>query len=139
MKQGMRFRLICEVVESSGEAPVSKWLGQNMNPSERAKLHVRFNRIEKDQLLPKEWLKPYKSLKMIELKYDLMQRAFRFLCHERGRQVILCGAEAKKGQISGTVENQASSRRDAIKKEEIGVRAYYLAERPSVDLDEFLQ
>jgi hypothetical protein len=131
----VRFRHICEVEEASGKKPVSKWLWKNMDRRELARLHVRFGRIETDQVLPEEWLKPYVSLKLTELKLDIRNRAIRILCWERGTEVILLAPDAKKGQIDGTVEAQAVERRTAIQEGRANVRSYPLPGRPSDDLE----
>jgi hypothetical protein len=102
-----------------------------MDPRERAKFHVRLNRIEVDEVLPEEWLKPYLSLKMWELKFDCRRRAFRILCEKRNEKVIMLAPDAKDGQIDRTVEAQAVARRKAMKEGKMHVRKYSLPGRPS--------
>jgi hypothetical protein len=131
----MRVRRICEVEEASGKKPVSLWLSAEMDKKELAKFHVRLTRIEADETLPEEWLKPYVSLKMTELKFDLRRRAFRILCKERGREVIMLAADAKKGRIDPTIEAQAEARWKEIEKERAHVRSYPLPGRPSDDVE----
>lgn len=131
----MRFRHICEVEEASGRKPVSKWLGKHMNRKEMATLHVRFGRIETDEVLPEEWLKAYVSLKLTELKLDIKRRAIRILCWERGKEVIMLAPDAKQGQIDSTVEAQAIARRKAIEEGTAHVRSYPLPGRPSDDVE----
>lgn len=130
----MVFRLICEIEEAEGKCPVSKWLDSNMTQRERAKLHTRFNRIESDEAVNPNWLKPYTSLRMWEIRFDHGGKAFRFLCEVTDDNVIMVLATTKNGKITKQEETRAVARRAAIKNGVAGVRIYPLPERASADL-----
>ena len=121
--------LIREVVEKSGVAPVSKWLDKHMDAKERAKFHVRLNRLERDDTINPSWLAPYVSLSMWEIRFDQGGKAYRVLCERIGDAVIMLLSPSKNGQITSQEEDRAKGRRTAIFSGEASVRDYPLPER----------
>lgn len=131
----MGFRHICEVEEASGKKPVSKWLAKHMGKRAEGRFNARLLRMETNAEIPDEWLKPYVSLGLWELKFDYFRVAYRILCDQRGKEVIMLAPDTKKGKINPTVEAQAKARSEAIKKETAYVRSYPVPGRTSDDLE----
>ena len=125
----MSVREIWEIELSTGKLPVSKWIGRHLSGREKTKLDVRFWNIESEPTVSKEWLRPYVSLKMVEIRFSPGGRAIRFLCHEQGNHLILLEATQKDGDIDIEVEKRAVKFRSFLLKEEIGVRRYPLPQR----------
>jgi hypothetical protein len=52
-------------------------VGEEHGQAEMGKFHSRLLKIELNEVIPDDWLKPYNSLKMTELKCDIRRRADR--------------------------------------------------------------
>jgi putative component of toxin-antitoxin plasmid stabilization module len=124
-----RFRIIREIVDSDGAGFISKWMEDELTAQERAKIEVRFNQIEANQTENRNWLKPYVSLKLWEVRIEIGNKAIRFLCHRVSDEVILLLGCIKKGNIKGAEEQRATDRKDAVEKGELSVRDYPLPQR----------
>lgn len=126
----MRARQIYEVVEKGGRRPVSKWINDNLDAKARAKLESRFNRIEVDQTINPNWLKPYVSLQMWELRFSDNGREIRFLCEKTDKETyVMLVAATKKTKLTKQEEDRACRLRDLIKKGTASVSSYPLAFR----------
>ena len=125
----MRVRHICEVVEGSGKTPVSDWIEKKMTTRERAKLHTRLIRIENEAVVTVKWLKPYNSLKMVEIRFGENNKAFRFLCEQIGSQIVMLVGTQKNEHITPQEEQRAVRLRDAIVRKAASVRSYPIPSR----------
>lgn len=116
---------------------MSKWLSKNMDAKCLARFHVRLNRIEKDETIPTDWLKPYTSLSMQEIRFDYGGSAFRFLCEQTGSNLVVLLATTKDCQITDQEEARAVRLRKSIIQGAASVRDYPLPGRLSDNLASF--
>jgi hypothetical protein len=120
----MSFRRICEIVEAGGKTPVSEWIKKELDRNEQGRLHVRFARIEIEEIVNPTWLVSYTSLKMMEIRFGVNNRAIRFLCDQQGSDLIMLLAAQKNGNITTQEEERALRRRAQIEQGTASVRKY---------------
>jgi putative component of toxin-antitoxin plasmid stabilization module len=106
-----------------------------MDASTRGRFEAKLDRIEADETINPNWLKPYTGLSMWEIRFDHGGRAFRVLCEKRDKEFVMLLATAKDEQISDEEESRACRLRDKLNKGEASVREYPLAGRPSRDME----
>jgi hypothetical protein len=131
-----RYRIIREVLDDKGKGVVSSWIAKELTNGDKAQIESRFNQIEINETRNPNWIKPYVSLRMSEIRVQSGGKALRFLCVEDNSDVVLVVGCVKRGQISGTDESRASARRDSYLKGNLNVRDYPLPQRPPDDVEE---
>jgi hypothetical protein len=131
-----RYRIIREVLDDSGKGVVSDWIAKELTNADKAAIDSRFNQIEINETRNPNWIKPYVSLKMSEIRLKSGGKALRFLCIEDGTDAVLVVGCVKRGQISRTDENRARARRELYLKRHLNVRDYPLPQRPPDDVEE---
>lgn len=123
-------RIIRDVAKiGTDEGLVSRWIFKELKPYDRSQIDARFSQIERLEGDQPKWLKPYKKLKMMEIKVDYAGKAVRFLCHETGVQLVLLVGCIKKGQIDDGTEKRAARRRKELIEGQLYVRDYPLPTR----------
>lgn len=125
-----RFRLIKEVLDEDGNGIVSDWIEKELSAAERARIDIRFNQIEANETENRNWLKPYVSLALWEIRVEAGNKAIRFLCHRLESDVILLIGCVKREQIKKAEEERAAERKAAFEKGILNVRDYPLPQRP---------
>jgi phage-related protein len=120
----MPTRVVQEGLDDAKEGRVSGWVRRNLNPAERARFYSRINQIRNSSTDNPQWIKPYKSLRMYEVRVQPSGRIVRVLSDQLGDALVMLHPVIKKGKISGADEKMASDLRDALRKGKLDVREF---------------
>lgn len=89
-------------MRENGRCPLDEWLtSKSVTNEDKNRLDARVDAIEGvEGELPHDWLKPYKTTTLHELKVRAKGKQLRPLCRLNGRKIeILCGAFERDGEI----------------------------------------
>jgi putative component of toxin-antitoxin plasmid stabilization module len=124
----MRFRTFWEPVGKQG-GELCRWLGHNMDAKERGRFEARLQRMESEETLNQAWWKRYKSIHLWELRFDVGNKAYRFLAHQIGANIYVLIPVKKKGAIPASDEERAAKLKKQLEEGKLDVRIYPLATR----------